>query len=128
MQSEESRDGMRCEWGAVCLASPIWVNTHTSVDSQTKSRVSDFGIAFRGDGDPGTSPIVTSYNSRNPNPEGVVVSNPGVFRACRRNGMEWMDARSDGNGAMVWTRDTATGETRRGDEPHRTVPFYLRSV
>ena len=37
--------------------------------------------------------------------------------------MEWMDARSDGNGAMVWTRDTATGETRRGDEPHRTVLF-----
>ena len=90
MQSEESRDGMRCEWGAVCLASPIWVNTHTSVDSQTKSRVSDFGIAFRGDGDPGTSPIVTSYNSRNPNPEGVVVSNPGrVPRVSEeRNGMD----------------------------------------
>jgi hypothetical protein len=89
MQSEESRsrDGMRCEWGAGCLSSPIWVNTHTSVDSQTKSRVSDFGIAFRGDGDSGT-PIMTSYNSRNPNPEGVVVSNPGVFRACRRNGMD----------------------------------------
>ena len=121
MQSEESRDGMRCEWGAVCLASPIWVNTDTSVDSQTKSRVSDFGIAFRGDGDSGTYPIVTSYNSRNPNPEGVVVCSSRE----ERNGM---DARSDGNGAMVWTRDTATGETRRGDEPHRTVPFYLRSV
>lgn len=31
-----------------------------------------------------------------------------------------MGAWSDGNGAMVWTRDTATGETRR-----RTVPFVL---
>lgn len=31
------------------------------------------------------------------------------------------------NGAMVWTRDTATGEARRGDEPYRTVRFiYVR--
>ena len=37
--------------GAGWRTSPIWVNTHTSVDSQTKSRVSDFGIAFRCDGD-----------------------------------------------------------------------------
>jgi hypothetical protein len=38
-----------------------------------------------------------------------------------------MDAWSDGNGAMVWTRDTATGEARRRTAPYRTVRFiYVR--
>jgi hypothetical protein len=113
---------MRCDANgglSVCLSSPIWVNTHTSVDSQTKSRVSDFGIAFRGlrrglwDPDYGRG-----NNSRNPNPEGVVVSNPGVSE--ERNG--WMRGVTG-----IWCDGVDPGYRDGGDDEatNRTVPFVL---
>ena len=118
MQSEESRVSRDANGGlSVCLSSPIWVNTHTSVDSQTKSRVSDFGIAFRGDGDSGT-PIVTGNNSRNPNPEGGVVKPGRVPRVSERNGMDgWMRG-------VTGYRD-GRGEARRRTVPYRTVRFII---